>query len=326
MGLEDRDYYRTPTSGYAVSGFFDLNPVVKYLILTNIVVYLLQIFITRPATVDDFAGYYGDSPEHFEELSEEVHQFTEYLPRISVIEPWLQLQTDKVLKGQVWRLITCAFCHSRDSVTHILFNMLFLFWFGKTLEMMYGPREFLLFYMTSAIVSSLAHVGLDLLTDSNVPAIGASGAVMAVLMLYAIHYPRDTINLFLVLPIPIWLLVAGYVIYDLHPVLLALAGDHLYTGIAHSAHLGGLAFGFLYWRFNLRLLPIANQLRRFQIGRRFGSRRSIRLHKPSRSSKESLDEQVDGILQKIHDAGESSLTDDERDVLRIASEKYQDRR
>ena len=80
---------------------------------------------------------------------------------------------------------------------------------------------------------------------SQLPAIGASGAIMAVMMLYVIFYPFEQFRLFWFLAVPLWALLGGYMLYDLHPVLLALAGDQMFSGVAHASHLGGLAFGFL---------------------------------------------------------------------------------
>src|ERR1700683_4013794 len=112
------------------------------------------------------------------------------------------------MEGQLRRLITSAFCHQRFGLWHILFNMLMLYWFGTRLERMYGPREFLLFYLAAAVCSSLAYVGLAFYTGSNVPAIGASGAVMGVMMLYVIYYPFETFLIFWVMPVPLWALLA----------------------------------------------------------------------------------------------------------------------
>ena len=101
----------------------------------------------------------------------------------------------------------------------------------------------------------MVEVALDLYIKSPVPVMGASGAVMAVAMLYAIHYPRNTIRLFWFWPIEVRWVVLFYALFNLHPLLLALSGNRAYyfTGTAHAAHLGGLAFGFLYWKFNLNL-------------------------------------------------------------------------
>src|SRR5204862_5801370 len=112
---------------------------------------------------------------------------------VSILQEWFELDTPKVVRGQVWRLVTSAFCHSRYDIWHIVFNMLCLYWFGCALEAMYGSREFLCFYLTAAVASGLTFVGLDLYTGSTVPAVGASGAVIAVMMLYTWHYPRETI-------------------------------------------------------------------------------------------------------------------------------------
>jgi membrane associated rhomboid family serine protease len=322
MGVADRDYIRQPAGG---GGFFDWSPgtamVCKRLIAANIIVFLLQIFVTRPMTPADLRSHFGDrGAEQNKELEKDFESAR--WPRVSYVDEWCQLDTRKVLHGQVWRLVTSAFCHERMSVWHILFNMLFLWWFGKTLEMMYGSREFLLFYLSAAVIAGLCFMGLQLITGDRVPCIGASGAVMAVVMLYAIHYPRDRIWVFMLFPIEIRWVVVLYVIFDLHPVLLALAGTATGSGVAHAAHLGGLAFGFIYWKRSLRLEPLWDGLLKRRLPRWFGPRRSIRLFKPREAADEELDELVDKILIKVHEQGETSLTDVERELLRVAGQRY----
>jgi membrane associated rhomboid family serine protease len=314
MGIENRDYYRDSpvySDGGGGGGWSagSVAPVCKYLLIITIAVFVLQLF-TAPQV-----GAVGE--------------------RYDLVQKWLQLDGTKVIgQGQVWRLVTCAFCHSRKKIFHIVFNMLFLFWFGRTLERMYGSREFLLFYITAALMASLAYIGLDLITGENVPMIGASGAVMGVMMLYAIHFPRQQILLFFVIPLEIRWLVLFYVIFDLYPVLLELSGSGAALepsgkeqsgGVAHAAHLGGLAFGFVYWRWHLRLEKFWLSLRALRFDRLFGSRRGIRLHQPSREGKQkSMDAKVDRILEKIHAEGEASLTARERQVLMKASQQYKD--
>src|SRR5262249_23485876 len=155
------------------------------------------------------------------------------------------------------------------------------------------------------------------------PGIGASGAVMAVTMLYALHFPYETIRIIWFFPIEMRWLMIFYVIWDLHPVLLALSGDQFYTGVAHAAHLGGLAFGFLYGWYEGRLEPLVDRIpwvgRRWNIGRRPAVRPSVRPRpEPALSD-------VDEILKKIHESGQDSLTDEERDALRAASERIRSR-
>ncbi|HYV37728.1 MAG TPA: rhomboid family intramembrane serine protease, partial [Gemmataceae bacterium] len=202
MGLHDRDYYReTRSGGFGLDG---LTPVLKFLLVANVAVFLLQIFWVREVRVSPLEMIRKYDPEldklltrsengdqkardtlkkkypEFEKLTSDNDN--DFFPpqRVSIVQEWFELDTNKVIRsGQVWRLLTCAFCHDRQAIWHILINMLCLFWFGGTMETMYGSREFLLFYLTAAVVSSLAFVGLDLYTGSSIPAVGASGAVMA---------------------------------------------------------------------------------------------------------------------------------------------------
>lgn len=328
MGIESRDYFRD-SSGYSDGGgwgFGSVTPVCKYLLIANIVVFVGQIFLARQYGPDEFDAFRQEHQEWLEEVPEEHIQELMSRCRVDVVAEWLQLETTKVVQqGQIWRLLTCAFCHDRESVLHIVFNMVFLFWFGKTLERMYGSREFLLFYLVAAVASSVAYVGLDLVTGEIAPAIGASGAVLAVVMLYAMHFPRERIFLFFVFPIEIRWLVLMYVVFDLYPVLLALAGDRYFDGVAHAAHLGGLAFGYLYWRWNLRLETYWERIRVPRFDQVVGARRHIRLFQPSNERRERTDAEVDRILAKIYEQGEGSLTDREREVLQKASERYQSR-
>ncbi len=304
-------------------------PVCKRLIIITIVVFLAQIFLTRPPNEADFQDLVRYLPGEVAVTDAAREEFLEYAPRISIVEKWLQLETEKVIYGgQVWRLLTTAFCHDRLGVWHILINMLLLFWFGRTLETMYGSREFLIFYLTAAMLASLAFIALQLISGERNPAIGASGAVMAVVCLYTIHYPRHRILLFFIIPVEMRILLALYVIFDIHPVLLTLAGTPVATGVAHAAHLGGLAFGYAYWRFGWKLETIWNRIT-WGISRRLGPRRHLRVHQPVHEThstgSDHFDAQVDDILAKISEHGEESLSDKERKLLVKASQRYRNR-
>ena len=253
MGVESRDYYRqrnTYDGAWGDWGLYHLTPVVKWIIIINVVVFVLQLFLVRNVPpspidilrqqdpdIDHLLTEYGDGPAGLEKVRGIYPTFDEMLrttglqakyhpgQQVSIIQEAFALETKKVMRGQVWRPLTHAFCHDRGDLFHILFNMLFLYWFGCTLESMYGSREFLLFYLTAAMAAALAYVALDLYTGTSVPAVGASGAVMAVMMLYAWHFPRETIYMMWVLPVQVRFLIVFYVIWDLHPVLLQLGGD-----------------------------------------------------------------------------------------------------
>lgn len=344
MGVDNRDYYRDSGSGGGM-GLFERSEIPTHsicfkLIILNIVVFLAQLFSSREMTSADLAEklrrHRPESPqsvsiENSDEQADHVvpdHPLFRR-PRISVITEWLSLDTDKVLHGQVWRVVTCAFCHDTDSVSHILFNMLFLWWFGKTLEVMYGQREFLLFYLAAALVSSFAFAVLQLSTGTSGAMIGASGAVMAVMMLYAIHYPRQTIMIFWVFPLEIRWLLVFYVIFDAFPVLKMLSGDDVMTGVAHAAHLGGFAFGWLYWKFQLRLEPVLVRLPQPRLWwyRTIGARRHLKVIRPDEDAPTgSFDERLDEVLAKLHEHGRDSLTPAELKVLEEGSRRYRNRR
>jgi len=349
MGFESRDYARDGSYTASLSAWgMDLTPVVKNLLIANVVVFLLQILLTRSAVPQfpDFDGIGPDDEETAPELPapkkeanktvdrqkrerdarkarEAMEEMMSRIPgmRVSIVQEWFELNPKKTVEqGQIWRLVTSAFCHDRYGLWHILFNMLLLCWFGQRLERMYGSREFLMFYLVATVVASLAYVALAYYGGSKAPAIGASGAIMAVMMLYVIHYPFEQFLLFWFIPVPLWVLLSLYLLYDLHPVLLALAGDRMFTGVAHACHLGGLAFGFVYWRFGMRLEGLLFHVP--QVARRSRStpfRQPVVLPFPRG---DASPDRVDDVLRKISEQGKDSLTEEELDILIQASEKY----
>jgi len=296
MGITSRDYYREEHRGGG-PGWMSDAPSTRWIIVVTVITFVLQAVLGTPR---------GRFP--------------------SLIDEWFVLDPDAVLSGQVWRLLTYAFLHDRAGLLHIIMNMLILWWFGGTLERMYGSREFLWFYLTAAVVAGVGFLGLGLALGTQGPALGASGAVMAVFMLYATHFPRERLWIFGLIPVEIRFLIAFYVAADLYPVLLQLSGERFQTGIAHAAHLSGLAFGWLYrvnrWRLenSLDWLTGGWRLR----WRRMTTGRKLKVYRPEEPVA-NLDAEVDRILAKIHDQGSESLTDRERAILTKASEKYKNR-
>ena len=292
----------------------------------------------------EHADEYDDERYGFDRLTPQQRAMAlSYLPRISIVQEWLELDSQKVKEGQIWRLVTAGFCHDRMGIWHLLFNMLFLFWFGRRLESMYGAAEFTAFYFSSLLVSSFAYIALDLYTQTMIPAIGASGAVWGVTALYALHYPYERIYIYLLFPVEIRWLVLLYFIFDLHPILLALSGDRYFSGVAHAAHVGGAIFGFLYWKQNWRLMPIIDWF-----GREYSSRtprasggksgegkgepENLKIY--SEQSGPTSGEQIesgltakmDAILDKISREGHESLTDDELETLEESSRHIRNQR
>lgn len=296
MGIHDRDYYRDDagTTGWLAGD----RAACKLLIGVNIVVYLLQVVTQNPRLVGG-----GGLTELF------------------------GLTADRVLwHFEIWRLLTYGFCHAVDNPVHILFNMLFLWWFGGVLESTYySTREFLKFYLTAIVFSGLVSVVLELVTQQPTMVIGASGAVLAALTVFAFYEPHHRILLFFVIPVEIRWIVIGYAVFNLHPVLLQLAGQPGLSDVAHAAHTGGLLYGYLYKRFGWRISwPAAFRLPRGVSLFKSRSRPNIRLYDPPGNDAE-LDRRVDEVLAKISAQGESSLTDGERQLLKDASQRYKNR-
>ena len=227
MGIYDRDYYRRDGSGFMV--FTNRGAVCKWLIAINVGMFLLQFVTLRSAgVVEDFAPR-GD-PGFFTDA--------------------LVLDRPLVLEGQVWRLLTYAFLHDTGSLWHILFNMLFLWWFGSDMEDLLGPREFLAFYLTAAVLGGLGFMLAGLMGSQIGVCLGASGAVTAVLVLCACYYPSRMILVFF-LPVPIWLFVGFQVAQDAFAFI-----SNARTTTAVSVHLAGALFGFLYFRRHWRLMNL----------------------------------------------------------------------
>jgi membrane associated rhomboid family serine protease len=303
MGIYDREYYRR--EGPSLFGSFaDRGTVCKWLIGVNAAVFILQMFTKGQGS---HLGLFTDA---------------------------LVLEADKVLHGQVWRLLTYAFLHDPNSVMHILFNMLFLWWFGADMEDLYRPKEFLAFYLTSAVAGGVLHVALvklDLVRPSFV--LGASGAVTAVMMLCALHYPTRMILLFLFLPVPIWAFVVFEVAQDAYALVIQSR-----NGVAVDVHLAGAAFGFFYQKCHLHLTSLWPQLKTW---RRRQSQPRLRVFRdeeerptpvsvaaaaPAPADEEQLEAKMDAILEKISRTGKDSLTETERALLLRASEVYKRKR
>jgi membrane associated rhomboid family serine protease len=313
MGLYNREYSRDSYgdgTGSGIWSFGEGNPVCKNIIIACAVVFIGQLLITRA----DNLGF----------------------SRVSLVTEWLALSWSGLTHGCIWQVITYAFCHDIYSIWHIVFNMLWLWWFGSELERIYGSKEFLAMYLVSAAFSGLGFLLWQLLGEDVFPLIGASGAVMAVIMLYTLHFPRQQIGLFFgLLVVEMRFLLMFIIILEMYPVLLELGGAGGPSRVAHVAHLAGLAFGWAYYRYGWRMtnwLPsqawnkvasLARNPRRWWKSRQ--ARKMLKVYQPKSPASPSLEEEVDRILQKISDVGEASLTPVERDTLTRAAREYRQR-
>lgn len=152
-----------------------------------------------------------------------------------------------------WQLFTYAFLHG--SIAHIGFNMLALWMFGGTIERLFGSRAFALYYAVCVVGAALAQLlVIEWFSGGFYPTLGASGGVFGLLLAFGMFYPHARIMLlFPPIPMPAWLFVTGYGVIEL---VLGVTGTQ--AGVAHFAHLGGMAVGFVliqYWRGRLPIRP-----------------------------------------------------------------------
>jgi membrane associated rhomboid family serine protease len=240
------------------------------------------------------------------------------------------LDPGKILHGQIWRLVTYDFLHSTGGIWHLFWNMYLLYMAGSRVESTYGPREFLWFYLISAVFAGAFFLLWGLLMGTAHAAIGASGAVMAVLIVYAMHWPMDRWFI-LIFPVPVVLIVILDAALDLFPLLSELGGRPVGDNVAHAAHIGGMLFGFLYvrqqWRVSTWIPSHVPHWKTF-----FKRRPKLRVHVPEREEPRgarpippNVESRLDELLEKISLHGERSLTEDERRFLSEASRRYRDR-
>ncbi len=155
-----------------------------------------------------------------------------------------------VQEGWWWQPVSYMFAHA--GLTHILFNMLGILFFGTQVERRMGSNEFLLFYLVTGVLAGLFSLGFYWLTGNyRVFLLGASGAVFAVLLAFATFFPSAMIYIFGIIPIRAPILVLGYTAIELFAQIAGGGGN-----IAHLTHLAGFLFAFLYFVVRMGVNPI----------------------------------------------------------------------
>lgn len=227
-----------------------------------------------------------------------------------------------------WTFITYMFVHA--GLLHLLANMLMLFVFGAPVEARMGSRAFLLYYLYCGVGAALFALGLSTLT-SVPPFLGASGAVLGLGIAFAAFWPDAELILF-PFPIPVRARTFVAILAGLD-VVLALRSGHS-DGIAHIAHIGGLAAGLLFFRVQSlsRRGPVApprpvERVVMVQSGVPDASHPIPAAPVPPRrrAGTDSVAAEVDRVLDKISAQGLGSLTPAERRFLdEVAKQKKQD--
>ncbi|MEW5874027.1 MAG: rhomboid family intramembrane serine protease [Candidatus Zixiibacteriota bacterium] len=227
----------------------------------------------------------------------------------SALVRYLGLTPAMVTGGAVWQIFTYMFLHG--GFMHILFNMFGLWMFGRDIEQAWGSREFLKYYLICGVGAGLVTVAA--LWGSNVPTIGASGAVYGILLAYGMLFPNRLVYLMFVIPIP-----AKYFVVLFGLLELVSSLQYSSDGIGHFTHLGGLAIGFLYLRWGGRRIRFPRPLA--FLGR-WRARRKAKALKQKWDDQRALMEAVDRVLDRINEVGYDQLTSDEKETLERASRK-----
>ncbi len=243
-----------------------MTPVVRALLIANVAVFFLQ------STVPEMANAFV------------------FVPQLVLLRPWT--------------IVTYMFLHG--GFTHILFNMIALFFFGPRVESRIGSRPFTILYFLSGITGAM----LSFVLARNSPIIGASAGVFGVMLAFAYFWPHEKVYIWGVLPIPARILVIA-------TTALALWGGFGggQSGTAHFAHLGGYIGAFFYlWWLNRKRTSFK---RRVEAAPAEATRKAVTGYKSIDLSgiHEVNRGEVNRILDKISAQGVGSMTPQERVFL-----------
>lgn len=324
-----RDFGRSGYGGGGFGGFSLFPPVVKFLLISNIGIFLAQILFGQMylfgASLNDYFLAYGA-------LWPIGHDF--FYP---------------------WQLLSYMFMHG--GLGHVLMNMLALWMFGNEIENLWGSKKFLTFYLICGLGGALAH----LIFGPAAPLVGASAGVVGVLAAFGLMFPDREIYFYFVIPIKAKYFVMGYIALEAFSQASGGGG-----GVSHLAHLGGAAAGMIYIvattpgifgsfrsrnrRQDDRWKAFENpwEQQRHEEPRKSGIGSFFK--RPSRED-ETIDaeyydvddqpptpprqtragrvitqEDIDRILDKIAASGYQNLTEEEREILFEASRKMDERR
>nr|AIA13547.1 Rhomboid family [uncultured bacterium] len=237
---------------------------------------------------------------------------------------WLEFVPSDILV-RPWTVLTYMFAHG--SFMHIAMNMLGLYFFGPPLEARWGSKEFLKYYFICGAGGAL----LSFLF-ANSPIIGASAAVYGVMLGFAMNWPDVPIYIWAIFPVPAKVLVGLFAAFSLYS---GLTGRD--AGVAHFAHLGGFAAGFIYLKLDRKGGGLFTRVRKMMTKRSMnvasggGSGSAVNTIRMmgsaaprgrSGSGEVELLSELDRVLDKISTQGMSSLTPDERRLLDEASRRH----
>lgn len=234
---------RAGVKSYRISFDFYLTSAVKYLLIANFAVFILEAFIVH------FNGARG---------------YTQLLA-------WFGLVPSGVIPGlRIWQPFTYLFLHDVNHFfLHLVMNMLFLWMFGRELELVWGRNRFLRYYFLTGVGAGLINVIVKTIpwlfgkSPSDIPTIGASGAIFGILIACAILFPDRRVYLFPI-PVPISMRTVVIILTAIEFFgTFGLGADN----VSHICHLGGMLVGYVYLRRGSFLYSVRNSVSDWQYKR-----------------------------------------------------------
>lgn len=303
MGLYDRDYGRDERTPW--DRVENPRSITITLIVINVVVYFVDLLFGTKE-LEPLSGAVIKSYPINDWLA--VHDTT-------LLQPWMW-----------WQFLTYGFVHSIENIFHLGFNMFVLYVFGRNVERRMGRMEYLRFYLLALIVGGIVGSATFVVTGVTGSTIGASGAVMGVVLLFACYFPNQELLVMFVFPMKAWVLAVFIVMVDMVGAVGLFDGTGA-SNTAFTVHLAGafFALGYYFLHWNLRWLDL-DALGDIPRRMRQRSRRmKLKLHDPDKKLEREAEE-ADRILAKIHAEGESSLTSSERKTLERYSRRQREKR
>lgn len=301
-------------------GFSLFPPVIKYLLLSNVIVFLLQHFFLSGLR-------YGDT------------NLGDAFSRLFALQPIFGTIVKSPLSGPFmpWQLITYMFMHG--DFTHIFFNMFALWMFGLELENLWGSKKFLIYYTICGLGAAVANLFIAPFFSVVAPTIGASGSVYGILLAFGYLFPNRQIYIYFMIPLKAKYLVILYMALEVFAV-----ASQSGTGIAHVAHLGGAVVGLIYLLItNRKRMSLFDNFKSSNTTNSYGQNTQYRQPEPPPQQKvydakyqdietndykneidmkqKDIQERIDVILDKLSKKGYQSLTDEEKKVLFEESKK-----
>lgn len=239
-----------------------------------------------------------------------------------------ELSTESFKAGMVWTALSYALIHHTGNYLHIIGNLLALFFFGREILPYLGGRRFFWLFVSAVLGGAALWLATNWSHGGIV--VGASAGVMAVIVVYACMNPNQPITflLFFIVPVtvkPKWIALTLLVIDLFGFAFYEVLGKESPLGFAHSAHLGGMLVGWMYFRYvHAREWRTPDRAPAMELPGWFKRSRqapdAAPVYKVNISNREDLKAEVDRILDKINSEGFGSLTDDEKRLLDDARE------